>query len=471
MKSLSMMTISEVSALLQARRVSPSEIVDEAIQNTRRLQGTLNPYITFEAEAARIRAAELTASMPEDLSERPLYGIPVGLKDLFYTKGVLTSGASKLFSSFYPDYDSTVAARLKQAGAVLMGKHNLQELACGATGSASYYGPMRNPYDPGRISGGSSGGSAIAVATGMNYAAMGSDSGGSIRIPAAMCGVVGFKPSQGLISLYGVMPLSESLDHAGPLTRSVLDAAIVMDAVTGFDPKDSSPNRYQGSPTAFARQLRQTDRLEGITIGVPENYFFDKTDVSIEHLIRDAVARMKDLGARIRPVRFDFLADLPEVSFAIALSEAAWSYKDHLKQNGDLMSPFIQARLQTGAEISAVEYLSAARRRIEILTAWNKIMQEVDVVICPTVPLTAFPIEGDMQVTLRGKQEDGLTMCTYHTRLSNLTGAPALSMPVGFAADGLPASMMIMGALGDDCKVLSIGHVYETHYPFSYPKF
>ena len=471
MKPVSQMTISELSAMIQAGKISPSELVEEAIGITHRLQGVLNPYITFLEEDARARAAVLTENLPDDLERRPLYGIPMGLKDLYYTKDIPTTAGCELFSSFRPAFDSTVTARLEQAGAVLMGKHNLQELACGATGSASYYGPTGNPYDSSRISGGSSSGSAVAVATGMNTFAMGSDSGGSIRIPAALCGVVGFKPSQGLVSLHGVMPLSESLDHAGPLTRSVLDAAIVLDAITGFDPRDTAPNRYTGKPTQFARALKTADRLDGKTIGIPETFFFDKTDESIEKLILNAVDCLRELGAKVRPVRFDFLQDLPEISFAVALSEAAWSYRHVLAQEGHRLSPFIRNRLQTGANISAVEYLDAAHRRAEITEQWNRVMQDVDIVICPTVPLTAFPIEGDMQVQIRGQKEDGLTLLTYHTRLANLTGAPALTIPVGLAADGLPAGMMIMGALGHDLDVLKVGHAYEKHAPFSYPLF
>lgn len=471
MPSISQMTISEVSALMQARKLSPLELVEEAIQTTHRLQGSLNAYITFLEDQARARAAHLTSQMPRDLTNQPLFGIPYGLKDLYYTKDVLTTAASSLFSDFRPDFDCTVVNRLEEAGAVLMGKQNLQELACGATGTSSYYGPMRNPYDPTKICGGSSGGSAIAVATGMNYFAMGSDSGGSIRIPAALCGVVGYKPSQGLISLHGVMPLSESLDHAGPLTRSVLDAAIVMDAITGFDPLDTSPNSYTGAPTHFFEHLKNCDRFDGVTIGIPEDYFFDKTEEDVEALVRQAIGQLEDLGAVLRPVRFNFLNDLPEISFVIALSEAAWSYREELANAGARMSPFIRNRLQTGADLTAVSYLSAVRRREEIIRCWNEIMTQVDAVVCPTLPITAFSIEGDMQVTVRGKQEDGLTLCTYHTRLSNLTGAPALSVPVGLASNNLPVGMMIMGAAGKDFDVLKIGHIYEKHAPFSYPEF
>ena len=471
MRDLTMMTITEVSGLIRQRQVSPLEVVEEAIAVTKRLQDTLNPYITFLEAEARTQAAKLTENMPRDLEDRPLYGLPVGLKDLFYTKGILTSGACELYADFLPAYDSTVTARLKQAGAVIMGKLNLQELACGAAGDRSHYGPMRNPYDPGMISGGSSGGSAIAVATGMNYMAMGSDTGGSIRIPASMCGVVGFKPSHGLLSLHGVMPMSGTMDHAGPLTRSVMDAAITMDAITGFDPLDTSPNSYKGQPTSFAPQLQGVDRLDGVRIGVPENYFFEKTDVSVENLVREAIRALEDLGAKILPVRFDFIDDLPQVSFDLMIAEAARNYRDAITQTPCKITPSIRDRLALGLDVSAVTYLDALERRRQMLLQWEQIMKQVDVVVCPTLPLTAFPLEGDRQICLRGQQEDAVKMCTHHTRFANVTGIPALTIPVGLAENGLPAGMMLMGAAGDDLSVLKVGYAYERHFPFRYPRF
>lgn len=471
MNDLTMMTVSQVSSLIRQRKVSPLEVVEEAIAVTNRLQGSLNPYITFLEEDARTQATKLTRDMPRDLEDRPLYGLPVGLKDLFCTKGILTSGASELYADFIPTYDATVTARLRQAGAVIMGKLNMQELACGAAGDLSYYGPMRNPYDPSMISGGSSGGSAIAVATGMNYIAMGSDTGGSIRIPASMCGVVGFKPSHGLLSLYGVMPMSGTMDHAGPLTRSVMDAAITMDALTGFDPLDTSPNSYKGQPTHFAQQLQGVDRLDGFRIGVPENYFFEKTDISVETLVREAIRALEDLGAEVIPVAFDFIDDLPQVSFDLMIAEAAWNYRDAITQTPCKITPSIRDRLALGLDVSAVTYLDALERRRQMLLQWERILKQVDMVVCPTLPLTAFPIEGDHQICLRGQQEKAVKMCTHHTRFANVTGIPALTIPVGLAENGLPVGMMLMGTPRDDLGVLKVGYAYERHFPFRYPRF
>jgi len=458
MKNLSQMSISEVSALIRSRKISPAELVEESIRITKRLQETLNPYITFLEENARARAKMLTERMPKDLSDRPLYGLPVGLKDLYFTKGIRTTGACEHFASFVPEFDSDVAARLEAAGALLMGKQNTQELACGATGDRSYFGAMHNPYDPAMISGGSSGGSAIAVATGMNYLAMGSDTGGSIRIPASLCGVVGLKPSHGLISLRGVMPMSETMDHAGPLTRSVLDAAIALDVVAD-------------QPAAYAESVATVDRLDGITVGVPENYFFEKTDDGVERLVREAIRCMEDLGAVIRPVRFAPMDDLPDASFRLMISEAAHSNREALNAEQVLISKPIRERLMLGFGISAVSYLDARERRKALIAEWDAMLREVDVVVCPTLPLTAFPIEGDRNVLLKGKWEDGVQMCTHHTRHANLTGAPALSVPVGLTENGLPAGMMIMGARGDDRTVLRVGYAYEKAAPFTYPVF
>lgn len=458
MKQITQMTVSEISALMRQRRISPSELVEEAIRVTKRLQPSLNPYITFLEEEARTQAAELTARMPDDLSERPLYGLPVGLKDLYYTKGIRTTGGCEHFASFVPEFDSDVAARLKAAGAILMGKQNTQELACGAVGDRSYFGAMHNPYDPAMISGGSSGGSAIAVATGMNCLAMGSDTGGSIRIPASICGVVGLKPSHGLISLRGVMPMSETMDHAGPLTRSVLDAAIALDAVAD-------------RPMDYARQVESAERLDGITVGVPENYFFEKTDDAVEKLVREAIRCMEELGAKVRPVRFAPMDDLTDASFRLMIAEAARNNREALTAENVKISAPVRDRLMLGYEVSAVAYLDARARRQQLIGEWDAMLREVDVVVCPTLPLTAFPLEGDRKVLLKGKWEDGVLMCTHHTRHANLTGAPALSVPVGLGDNGMPAGMMIMGARGDDATVLRVGYAYEKAAPFAYPEF
>lgn len=457
MTALNYMTIWEVAGLLRRREVSPTEVMEECIRASKRLQPVLNPYITFLEEEARGQAAAQTEAWPDDLEAHPLWGIPFGLKDLFETKAILTSGGSGLYAAYYPEADCDVAARLKQEGAILLGKTNMQELGCGAAGTVSHYGLMRNPHDPTKIAGGSSGGSAIAVATGMNYLAMGSDTGGSIRIPASLCGVVGFKPTHGLVPLQGVLPLSQAMDHAGPITRSVLDAAIAMDALTG------SRN--------YARQVQKTDRLDGCTIGVPDGYFFEKTAPSIERLVREAVSRLEELGARIRPVAVEQMDDLPEVSFDLMMAEAVENYREALMEEPCKIHPWIRARLMRGFEVTPERHARAAQRRREMLAVWNRMMTEVDAVLCPTLPLTAFPIEGDHRILLRGREEDAIGLLTHHTRYSNVTGSPALTIPVGLADDGLPAGLMLMGGVGHDLDVLRIGYAYERHFPFVFRQF
>ena len=257
MKYITMMSIAEVSSLIKNKKISPVEVVDESLKRTNILQDKLNVYITFLADEARATAKIAEQEIMKDGPKSLLHGIPIALKDLFFTKGILTSAGSQLLADFKQDYNGTITERLHKSGSILMGKTNLHEWAFGPTNEVSYYGPSYNPWDTSRITGGSSGGSAVAVASGMAYMAMGTDTGGSIRIPAALCGVVGFKPTFGLASLYGIVPLSFNLDHPGPLTRSVIDAAITMDIITGYDLKDPCPRRYKGGEHKLCRSFKE----------------------------------------------------------------------------------------------------------------------------------------------------------------------------------------------------------------------
>lgn len=467
---INMLPISVVSEMIKRKEISPLELTEEVIKTTDRLQPMLNPYVTYLKESALADARSLSRSY-KGLNSSPMFGIPIALKDLFCTKNILTTASSNILSDYIPEFDSTVTARLAQHGSIMMGKTNLHEWAFGVTTAVSHFGPTRNPYNPSLICGGSSGGSAVAVAAGMAFMAMGTDTGGSIRIPAALCGVVGFKPSHGLISLYGVLPLSSTLDHAGPLTRSVLDAAITMDSLTGLDENDKDPNKYMGKATAFSDRIKYCDRLDGTVIGVPENFYFEKTDEQIENLVRDAISALSSLGAKIVPVKFELMDTVPDISTTIMIAEAAWTHRDRYSATPEKFAPDVRARIKSGTELSAMDYLAAMDKRRELILEWNDITSRVDAVVCPTLPTAAFPIEGDHSVTLRGVNEDGIAMLTRHTRFADVTGCPALSIPVGLTGRRLPAGMMIMSGIGDDETALKIGHVFEKHYPFSYPVF
>ncbi len=461
---ITMLGIREVSTMIKNKEISPVEIVEECIKRTKKLQPELNAYITFlkdEAkEKAKIVEKEIMARGPKNL----LHGIPIALKDLFFTKGILTSAGSEFLSNFKPDYDSTITDRLNKAGTILMGKTNLHEWAFGPTNEDSYYGATRNPWDSTRITGGSSGGSAIVVATGMAYLAMGTDTGGSIRIPAAMCGIVGFKPTYGLASSYGVIPLSFTLDHPGPMARSVYDIGLAMDAISGYDSKDPCPGKYKGKKIDFSKGLDEIEDLKGIRIGIPMNFYFDKVDYEIEKLVKIAISNLEKIGATIENIEIPYLDRVPEISSIIMYPEVASHHKERLERYPDGYKKDVKARLEQGIKYRATEYILALQEREKISNAWDKIMSGVDVVVAPTVPIAAYKI-GTKEIITRGKEESAREMCVRHTRFANVTGCPALSIPCGLTTEGLPAGIMIMGANYNDNMVLKIGYAYEKHYP------
>ena len=464
MSDIAMQSMHEVSKLLKDKKISSTELVDSCLKRTDLLQEKLNPYITLIADQARTDAKQAQAEIDKGGPKSPMHGIPYALKDLFYTKGILTSAGAKLLKDFIPDFDGTITARLKNTGAILMGKTNTHEWAFGPTGEDSFYGPTRNPWDPERISGGSSGGSAVAVATGMAYMAMGSDTGGSIRIPASLCGIVGFKPTYGLASLYGIIPLSVSLDHPGPLARSVMDVAITMDAITGNDPLDPCLGRKPGGSTNFAGQIEKTDNLRGFVLGIPKNFFLDKTDYGIEEKFQETVKKFEALGAVIRYIEIPLLDMVPDVSTIILFSEGAWTHKDRITKHPEAFQPMVLERIQKGMSFHVTEYIQAMQDRNRIISAWEEALKDIDAVIAPTLPITAYKLNSSTVVT-RGKEEAARAMCTHHTRLANVTGGPALSIPMD-NVDGLPTGLMIMGRNGDDGRVLEIGYAFEKHNPY-----
>lgn len=466
-----MMSIDNVSSLIKNKKISPVELVEEALNRINTQNDNLNAFITVLAdkslEDAKIAEREI---MENGFLKSNLHGIPIALKDLFYTKGILTTAGSKLLSNFKPKYDSTVITRLYNAGAILMGKTNLHGWALGPTGD-SYYGPTRNPWDLSRSAGGSSGGSAAAVASGMVYMGMGTDTGGSIRIPSSLCGVVGFKPTYGLVSLYGVIPVSFTLDHAGPITRSVMDVAITIDLITGYDAKDPCKNRYMGKSTNFSEKLKCIDNLKGVTIGIPINYYFDKVDYEIEKLFQESISEFKQLGAIIKYVNISHLDIVLDFSTIILFSEAAFIHENNISLHPDEYKPKdVRECLKQGLKYTAIDYIKALQKRDEIINAWNKALSYVDVVITPTLPITAFKI-GSKSVFTRGREESVREMCVRHTRLANMTGCPALTIPCGFTSAKLPVGIMIMGRNNDDITVLKVGYAYEKHHPYNFKQF
>ena len=447
------------------------ELVDAVLERIERYQPSLNAYITVLAGEARAEAKRLEQQLGKGGPTTPLFGIPVALKDLFYTKGTRTTAGSKILADFVPDFDSAVTERLHHAGAILMGKTNTHEFAYGPTADGSFFGAVHNPWDTTRITGGSSGGSSAAAATGLAYMAMGSDTGGSIRIPGCLCGVVGFKPTYGLISLYGVVPLSTSFDHAGPLVRSVMDAALTMDVIAGYDERD--PNSVRGQPTGYARDVATVaaapDKpLKGLVAGVPVNFFWDKVEPDVEALVRKAIKALAGLGAELREVTIAGLDDVPGITSTIMGAEAACYHRDYLANRAGDYQPDVRVRLEAAAKIEGWKLVLATKQRKEALARFAEVMKDIDLLVTPTEPVPAYKI-GAATLTIKGNEEPAREMMVRHTRLANMTGGPALTVPVGLVQPGLPCGLQIMGKAGDDFKVLRAGYAYELAHPWTFP--
>jgi len=469
-KDLAMLTLKQASDLVAGKQVSPVELVDAVLDRIERYQPSLNAYITVLADEARAEAKRLEQQISKFGPTSALSGIPVALKDLFYTKGIRTTAGSKILADFVPDFDSAVTERLHRAGAILMGKTNTHEFAYGPTGDGSFFGAIHNPWDPSRITGGSSGGSGAATATGQAYMAMGSDTGGSIRIPGCLCGVVGFKPSYGLVSLYGVVPLSTSFDHAGPLVRSVMDAALTMDVIAGYDERDPNSVKEQsrGYAAALASVAASDKPLKGLVVGVPVNFFWDKVEPEIEALVRKAIKALADLGAELREITIPGLDDVPGITSVIMGAEAACYHRDYLANRAADYQPDVLVRLEAVAKIEGWRLVLATQQRKEALARLAQVTKGIDLLVTPTEPVPAYKI-GTATLVVKGKEEPAREMMVRHTRFANMTGGPALTVPAGLVPPGLPCGLQVMGKAGEDIKVLRAGYAYELAHPWTFP--
>ena len=449
------MTLREAAAALRARRVSAVELATDSLARIQALEPRLNSFITITAEAALERARQADRELAGGRDLGPLHGIPVALKDLFCTRGVRTTCGSPVYGDYVPDFDAAVVGRLHAAGAVLMGKLNMHELAYGITSANPHFGPVRNPWDGARSPGGSSGGSGAAVAAETVFAAMGSDTGGSIRIPASFCGTVGLKPTYGRVSRFGALPLSYSLDHMGPLARTVRDAAVVLDAIAGRDPRDPTSSRRPVESCVPAEGCN----IRGLRIGVPESHFFDRLDEGVATAVRAAIERARELGATVQPVRLPNVDELNVVARLILLAEASAQAEPHLADRSRF-GPDVLALFDQGRLVSAVDYIHAQRLRRRMCAEFARVWDGVDCLFVPTTP-TPAPRIGQTTVTLGGVEQDVRILTTSLVRAFNMLGYPALSMPCGIAAPGLPAGLQIVGPPFHEAVILRAAAALE----------
>lgn len=458
--SLAFLPIAELASLIQRKTISPVEVVAATLDRIPRLDGRLNSFITVMADAARQAAREAEREILAGQYRGPLHGVPLGLKDLIWTKDVRATCASKIRADFVPDTDATVVTRLTQAGAVIIGKLNLHEFAYGATSTSPHFGAVRNPWDTARITGGSSGGSGAAVAAGLCYGALGTDTGGSIRIPACLCGIVGLKPTYGRVSLHGVFPLSWSLDHVGPMTRTVRDAAILLGAMAGHDPHDET-TRDLAVPDYTAALV---GNITGLRVGVLTDAF-TRLDPEVESAVRAAVTVLEGLCGAVRPVALPHDEQAMAAAFAILCAEATAYHEPTLKTRPEDYGADVRLRLEQGLSVTGVEYVKAQRLRTVLMSECAEVFQDVDVLVGPTTAIPAIP--ADVQtVTLGGQTEDPRSALTRLTRLYNFFGLPVVTVPCGFTAAGLPIGLQIAGRPFDEATVLRVAHVYEANTPW-----
>lgn len=449
------MTIREAANALREKRISPVELTTAAISRIDRLNAKLRAFITVTAEYAMIRARQAESELAGGRDLGPLHGIPIAVKDLFAMRGVRTTSGSKIFENFVPDFNSTVVERLEAAGAVILGKLNMHELAYGVTSDNPHFGTVHNPWDIERSPGGSSGGSGAAVAANIVFGAMGSDTGGSIRIPASFCGTVGLKPTYGRVSRYGASPLGYSLDHMGPLTRCVRDAALFLNVLAGRDRRDATTSRRP--VVDFVPE--EGCSLRGRRIGFPENFYFDRLDPEVESAVRGAIARAQSLGAEIKPVRVPDISALNAVGQMILLSEASAVLEPYMEHRARFGADVL-TRLDQGRLIPATDYINAQRIRRRLRAQFDKLWDDVDCILTPTTPNTA-PAIGTQTIRLGGRDEDARLATTRLVRGINVLGIPALSIPCGLSSTGLPIGLQILGAPFDEATILGVGAAME----------
>jgi aspartyl-tRNA(Asn)/glutamyl-tRNA(Gln) amidotransferase subunit A len=449
------MTIREMGRLQRAGKTSSVELVEEALRGAETIGKQLNAFISIDRERALELAAERDRELTAGMDRGPLHGIPTAHKDLFCTRGLRTTGGSLVFRDFVPDYDATAVDKLAIAGAVSIGKTNLHELAYGVTSKNPHFGFVRNARDPDRIPGGSSGGSATSVAAGILAFSLGTDTGGSIRIPASYCGVVGLKPTYGRVSRHGVLALATSFDHVGPLGSCVEDCALVLSAIAGHDPRDPSSSREPlGDYTA-----KPETRLDGLIVGVPRNFFFDRIDAEVAASVRQAIGGMERLGAIVREVTVPDPEALNAIHRVIQLSEVSALY--HAERDPARFDPATWNLLEQGRLIAATEYVNAQRLRTIFRREYDALWREVHVVAVPTTPVTA-PLISATTVEISGETEDLRMASTRLMRSANTLGDPALSLPCGKSRSGLPIGLQLIGRPFSEGFLLTLARSIEA---------
>jgi len=445
---LSKLSIREASDLIRKKKVSPVELTNACLARIDRMNSALNAFITIIAELAREQARAAESEVMRGQWRGPLHGVPIALKDLFDTAGVRTTAGSGVFKDRIPTEDAEVVRRLKAAGAVLLGKTNMQEFAFGGTSIVSYFGAVHNPWEPSHIAGGSSGGSAAALAADLCYGALGSDTAGSVRLPASHCGIVGLKPTYGLVSIRGVIPLSWSLDHVGPMARTVADTALLLQVIAGYDERDTTSEEMNVPDYSKAIGAK----VSSLRIGAPREFFFADLDPEIDAATKEALSVLGKLTAGIRDVSLpaNTMESLRDV---VRAAEAYAYHREFVTKTPELYQPLTLKRIRAGADVTTPAYIQGRRELAQVRRTAGKWLESVDVLVTPTLPIPPAAISDP--------HADDILPTVRNTSPFDVNGWPAISVPCGFTSQGLPMGLQIIGPHGGESVVFQLAHAYE----------
>ncbi len=456
MKNDSELTIAALAPLIRRKKLSPIELTSFLLNRISSLQPSINAYITVTADHAMAQAKRAEKEISNGNYRGVLHGIPISLKDLFYTRGILTTAGSKILRNLVPGENAELVNRLLNAGCILLGKTNMHEFAFGATNVNPHYGPVRNPWDMDRISGGSSGGSAASVITAQAIGSFGTDTGGSIRIPAAACGCVGLKPTYGRVPMAGVIPLAVSLDHAGPLSRCVMDAAFLFDAV-------AEPGEWGGNSRRTADEIRKG--IQGLRIGILKHYFYNRLQPAVRTSVSAAVRIFEEIGAEIAEVDLKGMDKTAQLAAEITADEALAYHEKWLEHRSRDYGEDVRSRLESSRKASAVTYIQAQQARLTYSENMAAAFEKVDILLAPTLPIVA-PLIDENDVQIGRSREDVRIALLSLTRPGNLSGLPAISVPCGYSSEGLPVGLQLIGRRLSETTLLRAAYAYEQATPW-----
>lgn len=458
MTELYTLTATELAPLIKTKQLSPVDLIDSISNRMEEIDRTVNSYITPLFDSSRAQAKHAESEIINGLYKGPLHGIPIGIKDNFYTKGIRTTVGSKILCDFIPDNSATAVEKLLCAGGIMTGKLNMHEFGGGLTNTNPFYGNARNPWNLDHTPGGSSGGSAAALAAGLTTLATGTDTFGSIRVPSAMCGVYGLKPTYGLVSTHGVAPLAWSMDHVGPMARSVSDLALMLNYMAGYDSKD--PGSVKAPIPDYRENLNKG--IKGIKIGVP-SYYLEELAPDVERLFTDAVTALQGMGAEVKEINIPELSMATFGGYVVTTGEAASYHYDRLKGHPEEYAADVRIFFESGILLNTPHYVRAQQSRRVLVDAFKKAFEDVDVMAAPTIPIAAQPfqdnwIEQNLETTKR---------CMPFTSPPNVTGSPSLAVPMGVSSEGLPLGMQLIGNHLSEKLLLQVGSAWEETNPLS----